>query len=201
MSEEAVTDVIEEGSQVESEVTTEEAPTMDELLAQATSEFDKGMEPDTREVEQDPLASSDTRIDELYSHMQSEQSTKTNNEIDDAVQSLKGFNDGLKQYPDKMLKGYLHQLANEDTRFVKAFQFRHQNPQTWNKILSGVAKGLTGSTQQESTITSDLESVRSAINTNQTTTEGPTDAEVLTMSEPDFMKHQESLGITTGSEW
>jgi hypothetical protein len=202
MNEEAVTEVQEEVSQAEVEVQAEETPSMDELLAEATSEFDKGMETDTTEVEPS-FTDGDTRVDEMYSAHQVDQQRKTTTDIESAVGIVKGVDESLNMYPDEMVNGYLHSLAAKDPRFVKAFQFRHQNPGTWEKVLKTVGTDLAKgqSVKQEPSIANDLASVRSAINTTNTKTEGPTDADILAMNPTDFEQYKVSIGLDSSDDW
>lgn len=192
----AVTDVTTEEVQDTTEVQTEETPSMEELL----KEFDNGTE-ETGEQEQDQVtenASSDPRIDQLTEFMQSEQARRTNTDIDNAI-SLMKEEEALKELPDRMLKGYINELARENQDLVRAFAQRHEKPEAWAKVVRAAAGELGKQLgTREEKVTSDMASIRSAVEQSETkSNDGPTDEDILKMSDADFRDYKQKLGLNT----
>lgn len=63
--------------------------------------------------------------------------------IDGAVTKVKGT---LGELPvavtDKMIRGYLAETAQEDSRFMSAFETRHSDPAKWDRIVAALGRQM-----------------------------------------------------------
>ena len=189
----AVTEGAAEVTQDVTEEPTKETPSMEELL----QEFDAGANEEVEEPTQDV---GDSRIDEVHHFMQQEQARKTNEDINNAISMMKGAEESISGLPDTMLRGYLNELARGNPKLLNAFANRHDKPETWGKIVESAARDLGSqlSIKRDDKITSDMASVRSAVEQSESkSNDGPTDEEIKNMSPAEFQQYKAKLGINS----
>lgn len=135
----------------------------------------------------------DPRVDQLLAQ---QAATAAKQGIDDAVSQIK---EAGANYPDRLIRGYLHDIAAERPDLVKAFQFRDQNPAKFKQVLEAVASEIKGEVESLSLgkETDDSEAVRSAVRGQEgvkTTQEaGPSSADINKMSNKEFEAYKEGL--------
>lgn len=157
--------------------------------------------PSTEAPAGESAASFDPRLEEMHSFMQKQMQRDTQKDIGTAVETIKRHDPLLANLPDSMVRGHLHDLASKDSRFLKAFQNRGDNPKGWENILKSVAVEVTKELGEpvDSELSSNIASLRASVNTSSPSGKsGPTDAEIAGMSDADFDKHVRSLGGSAG---
>lgn len=138
-----------------------------------------------------------SKIDYIYNRFQAEDAekikTQTNEDIGKAVEIIRDENLNL---PDKAYRGMLLDKAEEDVRFLQAFQQRGQNPGQWNKVLKAFQKEILSDFKSlpDKEATADREAVLSAVHSASTKQPLPDAAPDLnSMSNQDFAKHKAEI--------
>ncbi len=164
--------------------------TLDELLG----EFN---EPTPEQAK--PPGDDLSRVVDFVDNMAAKESQR---EFDDAVgsavEAIKKV-DAASKYPDRMIKGHLNALADENPQFKNAFLNRDKNPTAWKKSLEWASKEFTKdiSSVPDDQITSDLEaaqaSVRGISNEAPDAPKRKSSAELTKMGEAEFRAYKASL--------
>lgn len=94
---------------------------------------------------------------------------------------------------DRMVKGYLNALADEDPRIKKAWENRAAKPDAWKAALKKVAAEIQKDFPADRGLSEDRAAMTAAIRGAQPKTEAAPD--VQKMSSADFNKHLRELGI------
>lgn len=118
--------------------TTEEsaqADDLDTLLSKYSQEFDQ--ETNTSEK----ASKDDDRVAQLEARLERYESTKVAEDVANAAKII-AEEIGENAPSQRVLKAMLNDMAIEDERLLKAFQNRHNDPQTWNKILKSASKEI-----------------------------------------------------------
>ena len=120
---------------------------------------------------------------------------RTNKEINEIVSNLK--EDLPTPLPDRFLKGELYRLADEDPRFMNAFQNRRTNPDRWNKTVKALKKEIAQELQGvDQSTTADREAVASAVRSASKTPPAEkelTEDDINNMSDSDFEKMKQGM--------
>lgn len=115
-----------------------------------------------------------------------------NTELSDAVKAVKELSE--TSIPDRLVKGYLNTMADEDPRIKAAWENRHSNPAGWKAALKKVAAELKNDTPNvDSSVTEDREAMTAAVRGVRTKDQAAPD--VNKMSSQEFNKHLQELGI------
>ena len=129
--------------------------------------------------------------------MREEQDAETRKSVDHAIGVVKEGED-LKDIPDRVVRGYLRDLYNEDADFRAAHDKRGENAKGWQSALvkareafSEDVKAIAGKSAR-----SDVEAAKAAVRGSGRVAEPKTeeDAEALfNMSDADFRKYKQGL--------
>lgn len=164
--------------------------TLDELLG----EFNEPT-PEPAKPKGDDLS----RVVDYVDNMAAKESQREfDNAVDTAVKSIKA-DDSAAKYPDRMIKGHLNALADENPQFKNAFLNRDKNPAAWKKSLDWASKEFSKdiSSVPDDQLTSDLEaaqaSVRGISNEAPDAPKAKTSAELTKMSDAEFRAYKASL--------
>lgn len=84
------------------------------------------------EIERDKLAAQEQQL-----------IAETKSAIDGAVAKMKPvFAELPVAVTDKMIRGYLAETAQEDPRFMSAFETRHSDPAKWDRIVTALGRQM-----------------------------------------------------------
>lgn len=108
---------------------------LDDILAEIDEEYEKGTKPEPK-----PQQKADSDVsDERLKKLDAIEARLFNDDVSKAVATVKTeFGDGLA-VSDRVVRGYLSELYNEDERFKRAFDARDSNPATFQRVLKAVA--------------------------------------------------------------
>jgi hypothetical protein len=164
---------------------------LDELLG----EFNEPQTPERAKPQGDELS----RVVEFVDDMAAKESQREFNEaVGTAVESIKK-DEAAAKYPDRMIRGHLNALADENPQFRDAFQNRTKNPNAWKKSLEWAGKEFHKdiSSLPDDQITSDLEaaqaSVRGISNEAPDAPKRKTSAELTSMGDAEFQAYKAGL--------
>ena len=122
-------------------------------------------------------------------------------DLNAAVEQMGEYSEAVKALPAKLRHGYLLAVAEENPRLLTAFTKRGDDPATWNRAVSGLAKEIDKliADQPDAQLTSDrvaaLASVRGVSNTAPTS-EAKTPAEIRAMTDAEIDAYNASGGRT-----
>ena len=132
----------------------------------ALKEFENASSSEQTEPEKPkPSGQSDVSdvVDYVRELREKEARETTQKDIAAAVETVKENVD--LNIPDSVIKNALYGKASEDPRFLRAFQYRGENPEQWSKVLKalgqGIAKEFEGLADRGAT--DDREAVASAV--------------------------------------
>lgn len=109
--------------------------TLDDVLSEIDKEFDKDLQvPETQKDEDN------SELTELRSTVDHLMSQTTNQDIDKAVEEISSSIEA--NVPKSALRGMLNDMAVTDPRLRKAFENRHSDSATWNKVLKAASKKI-----------------------------------------------------------
>ena len=115
--------------------------------------------------------------------------------ISEAIESVQEFfKEEDFEIPTRLIRGLLHDEANEDPRFLRAFQNRRQSPGSWKTILKKKAQGwkeeidLPKKNDQTERM---VASVKAQSRGNQKT--GSDEPDYNSMTDAEFAKHKRGL--------
>lgn len=125
---------------------------------------------------------------------QIEAKNQFNQELNTAVKAVKELSE--VDLSDRVVKGYLNAIADEDERVKKAWENRSENPEGWKAALKKVAAEIKKETQKvDAGVTEDREAMTAAVRGVRTETKEDAAPDVQKMSSRDFNKHLRELGI------
>ncbi len=112
--------------------------TLDDLLKEGEETFKETSKP-----EDEPEKKADTGLELRIEKLEKSRVKElVNKGISEAVKAIKVSNEALENYPEKLVRGFIFEKA-EDPRFLVAFSNREANPAAWNGILKAVGKELS----------------------------------------------------------
>lgn len=153
---------------------------LDSILAQ----YDEANKP-----QGEPKQQPNNEVNELLAYFREEKQTREKQEmksaISEAVSAVKKQAEAT--IPDRLVRGFLHDLAVEDPRINKAFSERKSNPEVWNQVLKSAAKQLQKELQDlpDANLSKDRDLVTAAVRSASTAKPTPDEA-------PDFSKMNKS---------
>ena len=163
---------------------------LSELLDEGEEAFEEKSKPDD-EPEKKADTGLELRIEKLE---QSRTKELVNKGISEAVKAIKGSNETLGSYPEKLVRGFIFEKA-EDPRFLVAFSNRETNPGAWNGILKAVGKELSELVAEipNPELSASRQAAQAA--SRGVSTESPPEekVDVNAMSETQFAAHQKDL--------
>jgi len=125
----------------------------------------------------------------------------TRDDLAKAVTAVKTeIDDGGVKLPDRLVRGALRDMAEEDPRFLRAWAERSVNPRAWEQVLKAAAKEIRKELESspDPQATEDKAAVRAAVRSASTRTPEPEpfDTKKLnSMSDAEFnRKKRELLG-------
>ncbi len=164
--------------------------TLDDLLKEGEQTFEEKSKPDDEPEKKDDTGL-ELRIEKLE---QSRTKELVNKGISEAVKAIKESNETLGSYPEKLVRGFIFEKA-EDPRFLVAFSNRETNPGAWNGILKAVGKELSELVAEipNPELSESRQAAQAA--SRRVSTEPPPEEEVdvNAMSEQEFAAHQKAL--------
>ena len=171
---------------------------VDRLLA----EFETGTKPETAPRNDVPLVKPFIEAMKPVAafaerKMREEQDAEARKSVDHAIGVVKEGDD-LKDIPDRVVRGFLRDLYNEDADFRAAHDKRGENAKAWNAAL---VKARESFTEDVKTIAgknarSDVEAAKAAVRGSGRVTETKTDENpeaLFNMSDADFRKYKQGL--------
>lgn len=124
----------------------------------------------------------------------------TRDDLAKAVTAVKTEIDGEGiKLPDRLVRGALRDMAEEDPRFLQAWAHRGSNPRAWEQVLKAAAKEIRKELESspDPHATEDKAAVRAAVRSASTRTPEPEaiDPKKLAgMSDAEFRKFKQGLG-------
>lgn len=110
--------------------------TLDDVLSEIDKEFDKDLQaPDEKQDTED-----NTELTDLKNTVDHLMSQTTNQDIDRAVEEISSSIEA--NVPKRAIRGMLNDMAVTDPRLRKAFDNRHSDAATWNKVLKAASKSI-----------------------------------------------------------
>lgn len=174
----------DEAAKAAEEAATPEAPT-------AATEA-----PDTSEAQPTPDNSEpDSRMDVIWDDFQKNKVREANEDIHNAVETMKAAEPILAALPKYAVKGGLEELSREDPRIKTAFLRRHEDPTMWKDTLKELAKKMVSdmSAQPDGEASGNVESLRALVNGQQgvPVDTGPTPEERNKMTDSQWKQYVE----------
>lgn len=126
---------------------------------------------------------------EKLARMEQELITETRGAIDNAVAKIKPLLGALPvNFPDKWIRGALAETAQEDPRFMAAFESRMENPDKWERIVVALGRQFQKELGDipDRGATSDRAAVTAAVRASTTQAAEPDATNWATMSNKDF---------------
>jgi hypothetical protein len=108
------------------------------------------------------------------------------------------IDDGGLKLPDRLVRGALRDMAEEDPRFLRAWAERGANPKAWEQVLKAAAKEIRKELESspDPQATEDKAAVRAAVRSASTRTPEPEkldNAKINKMSDAEFNKYKRGL--------
>lgn len=187
----AVTDETDAAPQAQTEANGEQVDDLDSIL----SEFEPEPNPEPKPDPSTMVEGVKEAVGWIREQKEAEAAKQTQEDIDKAVE----FITGEMVISQKLANGYLHQIAANDQRFMKAFTERHQNPGGWQKVLDGVKAEFAKEVneQPDAQLTADRDAARAAVQGTSTTSPDPqptSNADLNNMSDAEFKAYKAGLG-------
>lgn len=164
---------------------TEPEKTIDQLLG----DFD----------DKTPKAKPQTELGEVVSFVkdfqQKEAQKDINTGIDDAVKFIKS--DESITASDRLVKGFLNALADENPKVLDAFNNRTQNPGAWEEIKKWAQTEAKSELSTDTKITDDVNAAKAAASgqtLEEPEPEKVTSADLDTLSDFQFSEYKSQLG-------
>ena len=184
-----------------------EAGAADSDIAALLNEFDDKSAPKPAETPAttQPRTSARTVLEKLsplveYVETKRAQEVKEgfDKSVNEAVAQIKA-DDALKSMPDPFVRGYLHDYAQQNPIFDKAFRERGQNPAAWSQALdkarSAAAETMKGTAEPK--VTETLAAARAAVAGDTPTvpndSDKPDNAKLNSMSDSEFERYKRGL--------
>ena len=164
--------------------------TLDDLLKEGEETFKETSKPEDEPEKKDDTGL-ELRIEKLEKSRVKE---LVNKGISEAVKAIKVSNETLENYPEKLVRGFIFEKA-EDPRFLVAFSNREANPAAWNGILKAVGKELSELVAEIPNPELSASRQAAQVASRGVSTEPPPEEEVdvNAMSETEFAAHQKNL--------
>lgn len=164
---------------------TQAEKSLDDILSEIDSEFESGKKPEAQKPgEKEEKSSIDpNRLSAIEARL-------INQDVNEAVNTVKGTFDEGVSVPDRAIKGILTDLYNEDERFRKAFDSRDSSPAHWKRVLSAAARDIAKDfgPAPDSQTTSDREALASAVRGTRTVNDAGDEAPKFdSMSDDEFL--------------
>lgn len=114
-------------------------------------------------------------MDWIRSQKQEKEREQYQQGVNNAVESIKKDLGDVK-ISDRVIRGMLHDLANQNPKVNTAFNNRFTDPGTWNRVLKAAAKDFAKEFQTpDPEMTRDREAVASAVRSASTAKPTPTE--------------------------
>lgn len=183
-----------------------EAGAADSDIAALLNEFDDKSAPKPAEapVTTQPRTSAKTVLEKLsplveYVETKRAEEIKQNfdKSVNEAVAQIKA-DDALKSMPDPFVRGYLHDYAQQNPDFDKAFRERGKNPAAWSQALekarASAAETMKGTAEPR--VTETLAAARAAVAGDTSTVPNDSDkpdvAKLNAMSDSEFERFKKA---------
>jgi len=146
---------------------------LESLLKEFESSVPEVSATEDKKVDKDDIK----KVVEYVSRQEKEEAAKVfKADVEKAIDTIsESLKDLPVSIPKNVIKGALYAAADENPKFVAAFQQRRQNPETWNKVLGAFAKNMQKdfSSQPDKGLTDDRDAVLSAVRSASTARSGP----------------------------
>ena len=119
--------------------------------------------------------------------VEEEDISTTISEIQESIPQLQG--------KDRLVKGYLGAMANEDQRIARVWEQRRQNPAAWQKTLGVIKKQMAKDFEfsADSQLTENVRAAKASRDQMATTTKPDPDEKIKGMSPGDFDNYWNNL--------
>lgn len=172
----------------------DDAQDLETILAeyQNDSGQDSREESDDQETDSPNVAA---ELKELRARMERREREEIQAKVqEDIGKSVSRIKDSLKDnaitVSDRIVRGVLNELAQEDPRILRAFNERYKNPQGWERVEAGIAKSLVSEFGIDKSATESVNAVKSHVRGSQPTREDEPRWESMSDSEFERMKRQ-----------
>lgn len=115
--------------------------------------------------------------------------------LDDAVQFIK--TDETITVSDRMVRGFLNAMADDDPRLLDAFNQREANPGAWKEVLKRAQAEIKAEISTDSKITDDVNAAKAAASGQTNDEPEPkkiTNADLNPLSDVQFKEFKKALG-------
>ena len=115
--------------------------------------------------------------------------------LDDAVKFIK--TDETITVSDRMVRGFLNAMADDDPRLLDAFNQRESNPAAWKEVLKKAQVGIRDELSTDSKITDDVNAAKAAASGQTNDEPEPkkiTSADLNPLSDMQFKEFKKAIG-------